>query len=63
MLVDWERVPLLLRLELLMEGSNAAHIAKVIINAVVRDGELIGQEIWEKLVCFGLDGTSVLQEK
>jgi hypothetical protein len=39
-LVDWEQVPLLLRLELLMEGSNAAHITKVIINVMVRDGSL-----------------------
>jgi hypothetical protein len=61
MLVDWERVPLLLSLERLTKGSIAGHITKVIVNAVVRDGGLAMQEICEGLVCFGSDSASVLQ--
>jgi hypothetical protein len=55
-LVDWERVPLLLSLERLTEASNVVHITKVIVNAVVRDGGCTVQEIRERLVCFGSDG-------
>jgi hypothetical protein len=62
-LVDWERVSLLLSLERLTEGSNAAHITKVIVNAVVRDGGLAVQDIRERLVYFGSDRASVLQGK
>lgn len=63
MLVDWERVLLLLSLEWLIKGSNAIHITMVIINAVVQDGGLAVQDIWERLVCFGSDGASILQGK
>jgi hypothetical protein len=40
-LVDWEQVLLLLSLERLTEGSTAAHINKIIINAVLRDGSVV----------------------
>jgi hypothetical protein len=62
-LVDWERVPLLLSLERLVEESTAGHVTKVIVNAVVRDGGLTTEEIRQRLVCFGSDGASVLQGK
>jgi hypothetical protein len=62
-LVDWERVLLLLSFERLTEGSTTSHITKVIVNDVVRDGGLAVQDIRERLVCFGSDGASVLQGK
>jgi hypothetical protein len=62
-LVNWKRVPLLLSLERLTEGSTAASITKVIVNALVRDGGLSVQDICDKLVCFGSDGALVLQGK
>ena len=62
-LVDWERVLLLLSLERLTKGSTAAYIAKVIVNVVVRDGGMSAKEMHDKFVCFGSDGTSMLQGK
>ena len=62
-LVDWERMPMLLSLECLTKGSTASHITKVIVNAVARDGGLSFQEVRDKLVCFGSNGASVLQGK
>jgi hypothetical protein len=56
-------VSLLLSLERLTKGSTAAHITKVIMNVVVRDGGLTVQEIRDKLVYFGFDGALVLQGK
>jgi hypothetical protein len=44
-LVDWERVPLLLSLERLTEGSTVAHITRIIMSAVERDGGLSVQDI------------------
>jgi hypothetical protein len=62
-LVDWERIPLLLSLERLTEGSTSDQITRTIMSAVGRDGGLSAEEVRQRLLCFGSDGASVLQGK
>jgi hypothetical protein len=62
-LVDWERIPLLLSLERLTEGSTSDQITRTIMSAVGRDGGLSAEEVRQCLLCFGSDGASVLQGK
>jgi hypothetical protein len=57
-LVDWERIPLLLSLERLTEGSTSDQITRTIMNVVERDGGLSAIEVRQRLLCFRSDGAA-----
>jgi len=60
---DWERVPMLLSLERVIEGGSAESISNIILGALAKQGGLTPQQIRDRFMAFGADGASVLQGK
>jgi hypothetical protein len=57
-LIDWEKVSLLLSLERLTKGSIAYHFTRTTMKAMERDGGLNVQYIKNKLLYFGFEGVN-----
>jgi hypothetical protein len=60
---DFERVPMLLKLERVTDGASAENLTKAILKALADNGSLGTEQIRARLLCFGADGASVLQGK
>jgi hypothetical protein len=60
---DWERVPMLLSLERVIEGGSAESISNIILGALAKQGGLTPQQIKDRFMTFRADGASVLQGK
>jgi hypothetical protein len=55
------KVPILLQIERIVDGSSSNNLTKVIIIAFMRCGGLTRKDVSKKLLCFGVDGAFVLQ--
>jgi hypothetical protein len=58
---DWERYPILLRLEQVVDGAGAENITKIVLSALEDDSNLSKLYIRDRLMCFDVDRASVLQ--
>jgi hypothetical protein len=58
---EWSQIPILLSLERVVEGADAGHLTRVIIQALLTIGGLTCESLSSKLICFGANGVSVFQ--
>jgi hypothetical protein len=58
---EWSWIPILLSLERVVKGADAGNLTRVIIQALLTVGGLIGESLSSKLICFGADSVSVFQ--
>lgn len=57
----WERKPILLSLQWIVDGCNADNLTNVILTAAMWHGGLTETEVAERLICFGTDGAAIFQ--
>ena len=57
----WERLPPLLHISYVLELGTTDHLNEGIMLPLMREGNLIREEIACKLVCFGADGVNTFQ--
>jgi hypothetical protein len=62
-LSNWEKVSQLVSLERVVDGLDANNLIKVITSALETYGGISRSNLHLKLVCFRVDGASVLQDK
>ncbi len=55
------KVPILLQIEHIVNGSSSNNLTKVIIITLMRCGGLTMKDVSKKLLCFGVDGAFIFQ--
>jgi hypothetical protein len=58
---NWSRVPYLISLEKVVEGSGSDNLTQVIIDALTQAAKLERLALAKMLLCFGADGVSTFQ--
>jgi hypothetical protein len=58
-LQNWVRIPILISLDRVLEGSSNDNLTKVIMEALTIGGELPTNQIAQKLIYFGANGVNV----
>ncbi len=58
---NWVRIPILISLNMMLEGSSSDNLTKVIMEALTIGGGLQKYQIAQKLICFGVDGVNVFK--
>ncbi len=56
---SWVRIPILLQVKCIMDGFGNNNLIEIIIVTLIRCGGLRKEDVSEKLLCFGADGTFV----
>jgi hypothetical protein len=59
MVDGWTRVPILICVDWIVDGSSSNNLIKVIMNFMMKGGGLSREELFKKLLCFGVDGVNV----
>jgi hypothetical protein len=57
----WTKVPILICVDQIVNGSNSNNLIKVIMNSMMKGGGLSREKLSKKLLCFGADGINVFQ--
>lgn len=57
----WERKPILLNLERIVDGCNADNLTNVILTVAMWHGGLTETEVAERLICFGENCVVIFQ--
>ncbi len=58
---NWVRIPILILLDQIVEGSGSDNLTKVIMEALMIGGGVPKDQIAQKLICFGANGVNVFQ--
>ncbi len=58
---NWVRIPILICLDKVVEGSWIDNLAKMIMEALMINYGLLRNQIAQKLICFGANGVNVFQ--
>jgi hypothetical protein len=58
---NWVRIPILIFLNIVLKGLGSDNLTKVIMEALTIGGGLLGNQIAQKLICFGAYGVNVFQ--
>ncbi len=56
---NWHRVPILLKLERIVDGGTFDNLITMIIHFLVIFGGMSEIDITNKVVCFGVDGVTI----
>jgi hypothetical protein len=56
---NWVKIPILIFLKKMIEGSRRDNLIKVIMEALMIGGGLPRDQIAQKLICFGANGVNV----
>ncbi len=55
----WKWVPILLNLQMVLDGATFVNLTKFIVQNLVEFGNMAKQNVANKLVCFGVDGMTI----
>ncbi len=55
------RIPILISLDLVLEGSRSDNLTKLMMEALTIGGGMLGNHVATKLISFGANGVHVFQ--
>ncbi len=59
MVYGWNKVPILICVDWIVDGSSFNNLAEMIMNFMMKGGGLSKEELFKKLLCFGANGMNV----